>query len=97
EDALIEVEAMGRFAGIDLLPEVIKLLVEAGSPVNLQDQVGDTPLHDAALQGRVEAARVLLDAGADVHANNNAGQTPLDLARQNGHGNVVAVLQAAGG
>ncbi|WP_373276953.1 ankyrin repeat domain-containing protein [Candidatus Synechococcus spongiarum] len=42
------------------LPEVIKLLVAAGSPVNLQDHVGDTPLHDAALQGQVEAARFSL-------------------------------------
>lgn len=77
------------------LPEVIKLLVAAGSPVNLQDHVGDTPLHDAALQGQVEAAQVLLEAGADVNAANNGGKTSLHLARQHGHEAVAAVLQAA--
>ncbi|HBP52917.1 MAG TPA: ankyrin repeat domain-containing protein [Synechococcus sp. UBA8638] len=41
--------------------------------------MGNAPLHDAALQGRMEIAQVLLEVGADVHAANNAGKTPLDL------------------
>ena len=54
---------MAAFAG---LPGMVTQLIETGSPVNAQDKVGDTPLHDAALQGHVEAARVLIVAGASM-------------------------------
>ena len=82
---------------VSVVAKMIKLLIEAGSPVNVQDQVGDTPLHDAASQGHVEAAQVLIGAGAAVNAKNHRGETPLDLAEQNDHERLAEVLKAAGG
>jgi ankyrin repeat protein len=39
--------------------------------VNEKDNMGDTPLHVAALHGQLEVVQVLLAAGADVNAKNN--------------------------
>ena len=64
---------------------------------NIQDQMGNAPLHDAVLHDRVDVVRVLLGAGADVNATNNAGKTPLDLAEQQGHDSLAETLKAAGG
>jgi uncharacterized protein len=41
-------------------------LIELGADLNLRDAVGLTPLDQAALEGREEAARLLVDAGAAV-------------------------------
>jgi ankyrin repeat protein len=47
---------------------------------NDKDNLGDTPLHVAALHGQVEVAQALIAAGADVNAKNNyAPFTPGDL------------------
>lgn len=41
---------------------------------------GESALHVASLNGRLEAACVLLAAGADPNAQDNRGQTPLTVA-----------------
>lgn len=50
-------------------------LIARGLDVNEADGYGVTPLHEAALRGRVELAEVLLDAGADPNAKLAAGVT----------------------
>jgi len=62
--------------------KVAQLLIDAGAPVNIQDEEGMTPLHHAALHNYSKCAQVLLKAGADLKATNHAGQTPLDLAME---------------
>ncbi len=54
-----------------------RLLLEAGADAKATTNSGDTPLHDAASDGRVDIARMLLKAGADIDAQNDRGQTPL--------------------
>ena len=46
----------------------------------MQDKVGDTPLHWAALKGNIDIARHLIENGADVNIKDNAGWTPLHRA-----------------
>ena len=72
--------------------KVVRLLIEHGAKVNVQDTHKATPLHYASRAGRDEVARVLLEHGADVNARNKADTTPLHRASRNGHGKVALVL-----
>src|ERR1700678_1214299 len=48
--------------------------------LNDKDNLGDTPLHVAALHGQLNVVQALVAAGADVNAKNNyAPFTPGDL------------------
>ena len=56
----------------------------------LHTPTGATPLHLAALNGRLEATRILLHRGADPNIAARSGDTPLHLGALNGHADVVS-------
>jgi hypothetical protein len=60
--------------------ETAQFLIEKRANLNAKakDEHGGTPLHWAAVLGRIEMARRLIEAGADVNAKDNNGYTPLD-------------------
>jgi len=68
---------------------------QAIADVNAKNKTGGTPLHEAAMQGRLDVARILLDRGAQVNAV-SAYNTPLHLAARAGHQDLVALLVARG-
>ena len=78
--------------------------VEGTVPVDFDPDVfprsyangGFTPLHFAAREGELEAARLLLDAGADVNSIAADGKNTLGLAIYNGHYEVAALLLERG-
>jgi ankyrin repeat protein len=51
--------------------------VDAGVPVNLTNDTGDSLLMLAAYHGHAEAVRALVERGADPGRANDRGQTPL--------------------
>lgn len=55
-------------AGTHGLVDVLRLLLDLGTPVDLRDRGGQRALHKAAENGRVEAVKLLLARGADVDA-----------------------------
>ena len=57
---------------------LIMALLEAGADVRAANNVGDTPLHAAALVANDAWCRALIDRGARVDTKNVAGQTPID-------------------
>lgn len=62
-------------------PEIIRILIQAGSNVNAADKNGTTALMLAAAKNiRPEILYSLIDAGADINAQNSAGNTALILA-----------------
>uniref|UniRef100_A0A0G4IAY4 Protein kinase domain-containing protein n=1 Tax=Chromera velia CCMP2878 TaxID=1169474 RepID=A0A0G4IAY4_9ALVE len=61
--------------------EGLRILVDAGADLNIQDGHGYTPAHLAAQEGHVEVLRVLAHAGADLEVRDKDGRTPADLAR----------------
>jgi len=55
-----------------------------------------TPLHNAAVRGRVDVARLLIDSGAKVDAADDRGRTPLIRAAEYGHAALVELLAGHG-
>ncbi|XP_046534621.1 protein phosphatase 1 regulatory subunit 12B isoform X5 [Equus quagga] len=60
--------------------EVLRLLIQAGCELNVQDHDGWTPLHAAAHWGVKEACSILAEALCDMDVRNRLGQTPFDVA-----------------
>jgi Ankyrin repeats (3 copies)/Ankyrin repeats (many copies) len=72
---------------------ILRLLLEHGAVINVQDQTGWTPLHTASNSGALEVVRLLLEHGADVEAKKNDGKTALQVAADKGHDEVVKLLR----
>lgn len=77
-------------------PEMVRLLIAHGAPVNVQQAEGFTPLHSAAQNGSVEIIRDLLAAGAEINARDDEGLTPLAFALKEDHQEAAALLQSRG-
>ncbi|XP_051060010.1 protein phosphatase 1 regulatory subunit 12B [Phodopus roborovskii] len=60
--------------------EVLRLLIQAGYELNVQDHDGWAPLHAAAHWGLKEACSILAEALCDMDIRNKLGQTPFDVA-----------------
>ena len=66
--------------------EIAKLLISKGADVSMRNDLGQTPLHQAAYSfseepQKIRTIELLIAKGADVNARNYAGITPLDLAK----------------
>ncbi|UAK30670.1 ankyrin repeat domain-containing protein [Nocardia asteroides] len=70
--------------------------VDAGVPVNLTNDAGDTLLMLAAYHGHADAVTALLERSADPNRANDKGQTPLAGAVFKGETEIVKQLAAAG-
>ena len=77
----------------------VQTLIKAGAQVNIAENFGYTPLHEAAENGHREVAEALLSAGADQSAKlvkgygkMREGFTPSDVARTAGHGELAERL-----
>jgi len=70
--------------------------VDAGVPVNLSTDTGDTLLMLAAYHGHAEPVAALLARGADPNRANDRGQTPLAGAVFKGERDVVRALLDGG-
>jgi ankyrin repeat protein len=62
------------------MPSLRYLVEELGADVNVRDQDGYTPLHNAASRGDNEMILYLVAKGADVTAESRKGETTADLA-----------------
>jgi len=72
-------------------------LIAQGAAVNARDnQVGMTPLHNAAWGGNKEIAELLIAHGAAVDARDEPGRTPLHCAAHSGHLDIIELLIAKG-
>jgi ankyrin repeat protein len=58
---------------------MIKILLDAKSPLNATDVDGMTALHHAVCEGHGDAALLLLTMGADFEKEDRDGKRPLDL------------------
>ncbi|CAH8469321.1 unnamed protein product [Schistosoma rodhaini] len=71
----------------------VRILLQAGTPVDIRDREGRTPLQLAAWQGHAEICHILLNEGnARVDVVCSQGATALCIAAQEGHLDVCKVL-----
>jgi uncharacterized protein len=80
-------------------PEFVIELVRLGADVNAVDSTGETPLHYAAVHGRITEAEILLKSGGNLSITDKHGNTPLWAAVFNARGayELVRLLMAHGG
>ena len=70
-----------------------KILVKSGANVNIQDKVGETPLHFASMLGKSDIVMILIELGkAKVNVKNHNQKTPLHLASEHGYRIIVYLL-----
>ena len=78
--------------------EVVKVLIDAGAPLDHVNNLGWTASIEAVVLGdggenHQKTLRHLVDAGADISIADNGGSTPLNLARARGYDALVAILE----
>lgn len=71
---------------------MVKELLEEGAYVDATDEMGLTPLHEAAKNGQLDIVGMLLNAGADPTAVDNNNKNPLHYAAENGHTDILRLL-----
>ena len=81
--------------------EVVRLLINAGAPLDHVNNLGWTALIESIVLGNggprhVATLNALVSAGANVNLADRNGQTPLQLARRRGYQSMVAILEQAG-
>lgn len=64
---------------------MVKILLEADSPIDPTDRGKTTPLHLACKNGHSECVKLLIDRGADVRNTSSEGDNCMDMAIDNGH------------
>lgn len=72
--------------------EILKIVIDAGCSLDLQNGKGQTALHLAAANEMEEFVRLLCQAGADPDVQDKEHQSPLHLATVNGFAKVMDIL-----
>lgn len=83
-------------AGAGEVGKLRALLSADPAALEAKDSKGNTPLIQAAQNGRLEAVKFLLEKGADVDGKDNEGTTPLMVAAMNDHVDVMKLLMKKG-
>jgi hypothetical protein len=77
-------------------PEILRMLLDAGADLNVQDGDGRTALYMCAIIYNPEIAEMLLDAEADVNIQDNDGSTALHVSAYWNHSRIAKMLIDAG-
>ncbi|WP_035610339.1 ankyrin repeat domain-containing protein [Haloferula sp. BvORR071] len=91
-----ELQAMALDAARQGDEETLEPMLEAGMPVNLRDEKGNTLLMLASYHGHAKATWALLRRDAEVDARNDRNQTPLAGVAFKGHLDIAKLLLDAG-
>jgi hypothetical protein len=94
DDALPDGRTPLSYAAERGRPDIVEVLLRAGSIRNDRDKAGRTPLSHAAEKGHIDVFRQLLDAGANVDIADDSGRTPVSYAAEEGHVQVIEALIA---
>ena len=73
----------------------VKQHISTGTDVNVQNELGMTPLFLATGMGHKEIAELLISKGADLNAKDKNGGTPLHIASSRGQKEIAQLLIAS--
>lgn len=73
--------------------QMTKSLLRGGAEVNVAQEGGWTPLHQAAAHGQTAIVKMLLEHGADSEAKSRDGRTPLEMAANGAHKEAEQLLR----
>ncbi len=76
--------------------EAVLLILEAGAPINAQQDKGWTALHEVVHQENVELTRYFLAHGADPKVQNDEGKSAIGLAADQGSAAILKLLKGQG-
>jgi ankyrin repeat protein len=76
--------------------ELVQALVQAHSPLNVQDQTKKTALMKAIVSGHQVIGQYLIQSGTNIHLLNSGKNSALHLAAQFGRGEIVKSLLQKG-
>jgi uncharacterized protein len=92
-EANLPINAAAAGPRADRRPEIVRLLIDRGSPVDGRGSPSaHAPIHEAAYNGDVALVRLLLARGADRTLRTGDGHTPMEIAVQRGRHEVVRLL-----
>lgn len=72
--------------------DMVELFLDAGADPNVQDDLGGTPLINAAASSSVDVMKLLLSRSADVNCQRSNGLTALHMAARSGNLEMVEYL-----
>jgi uncharacterized protein len=75
--------------------EMLKGLIDKGTPLNGLDEGGNSALAAAAYGGKTDTVKFLLEKSANPTIKKADGETPLSLATAQKHADIVTLLNAA--
>ena len=81
-----------HFAAVNGSIDKVKALVEAGAQIDIQNNIGNTPLIAACIKDNVLIVAYLISKGADFLEVNSNDQDALAIASRNNSMNVARVL-----
>jgi ankyrin repeat protein len=76
--------------------EAVELVVDAGAPINAQQQKGWTALHEVVRQENTELTQYFLAHGADPKLQNDEGKSAIGLAADQGSAAILKLLKGQG-
>jgi ankyrin repeat protein len=72
--------------------DMLMLLLENGSEIDVLNNQGLSPLHLAAYFGYKDIFKLLLERGADSDVKTGAGKSCIDIASENGHRELIELI-----
>ncbi|MBK1883249.1 ankyrin repeat domain-containing protein [Luteolibacter pohnpeiensis] len=92
ENRYAELQAMALDAARKGDTEMLRPMLDAGLPIGLSDEKGNSLLMLATYHGNAETARLLLEQGADPDQRNDRHQTPLAGVAFKGYPDLAKLL-----